>query len=162
MQLYFVRHGSAANKSGWTDDDALRPLTSSGRARFASAASALVSAKVLVPQLVISSPLVRARQTADLLCKTLDASVPLEVDERLGHEFDTDALRQILAEHPDVERLAVVGHNPSFAAVLCAILGDAEVDMRKGAIALVEITDATVPEGRLLWLAPTQLFPVAE
>jgi phosphohistidine phosphatase SixA len=158
VKLYFVRHGSAASKTTWKTDDGLRPLTPSGRQRFSAAAEALADAGVLDPALIVTSPLVRAEQTAKLLRKVLGGSTPIVFDARLGHEFDVAALAQILAEHNTEQSLAIIGHNPSFAAVLSAVVGGADIDVRKGAIALVEIDDVATPSGRLIWLAPPTLF----
>jgi phosphohistidine phosphatase len=159
MKLYFVRHATAARKSTWRQDDALRPLTRTGRQRFTVAVSSLVQAGALHPDLIITSPLVRAEQTAQLLGKALGRSVPVVEDARLGHEFDVLALRAILAEHRHARSIAIVGHNPSFANVLCEVVGDAELDVRKGAVALVELAAVAPPRGRLMWLAPPTIFP---
>lgn len=158
MELYFVRHATAARKATWTDDDDLRPLTDAGRQRFSTAAAALVQADALSPGLIVTSPLVRAVQTAELLGKTLGTSTPILQDPRLGHEFTVTALVQILAEHGSSSSLAIVGHNPSFAEVLSEVTGGTDVDVRKGAIALVTIPNPAEPVGRLLWLAPPTLF----
>jgi phosphohistidine phosphatase len=158
MNLFFVRHATAARKTTWTADDNLRPLTAAGHQRFLMAAAALVRAGALDPDLIVTSPLVRAVQTAELLGHALGTSTPILQDPRLGHEFNVTALAQILAEHHSSSSLAIVGHNPSFAAVLSEVTGGADVDVRKGAIALVAIPDPAEPIGRLLWLAPPTLF----
>jgi phosphohistidine phosphatase len=158
MKLYFVRHASAARKATWTDDDDLRPLTHVGRERFSTAVAALMLAQALDPEIIVTSPLVRAQQTAELLGKALATPAPIQQDARLGHTFDVKALAEILAEHRELSSFAIVGHNPSFAAVLSAVTGGIDVDVRKGAIALVTIPDPAEPIGRLLWLAPPTLF----
>jgi phosphohistidine phosphatase len=158
MKLYFVRHATAARKSTWREDDDLRPLTRTGRKRFRQAAESLVAAGMLTPELILTSPLVRAEQTAVILGRVLGPTVPIAEEWRLGHSFDVNDLRAILAQQPRVPSLAIVGHNPSMCEVLGHITGGAELDLRKGAVALVEITDATTPAGRLMWLAPPTLF----
>jgi phosphohistidine phosphatase SixA len=145
MKLYFVRHATAARKSTWRKDDDLRPLTRTGRARFTTAVDSL-------------SPLVRAVQSAAILDKALGGGVPIEEEYRLGHSFDLNDLRVLLAQRPRVGRLAIVGHNPSMCEVLSQLTGEGDLDLRKGAVALVEITDAKMPAGRLMWLAPPTLF----
>jgi phosphohistidine phosphatase len=159
MKLYFVRHATASSKATWRRDDDQRPLTRAGRQRFTVAALALVQARALRPDLIISSPLVRAEQTAEILAKALGWPVPLLVDERLGHEFDVSVLSALLAEHSDARSIAIVGHNPSFAAVLSEVVGDAVIDVRKGSVALVELAAVAPPRGRLMWLAPPTIFP---
>lgn len=158
MKLYFVRHAAASRKTTWAADDGLRPLTRTGKARFRAAARALATSGALAPTLIVTSPLVRARQTADILAKALPASVAVVEDERLAGDFDAAALHAILSDHRDVTALAIVGHNPSFTEVLSAVTGDANVNVRKGAVALVELNHVTVPSGRLMWLAPPELF----
>ncbi len=158
MKLYFVRHATAARKSTWRKDDDLRPLTRTGRVRFATAVDSLISAGVLSPQKILTSPLVRAVQSAAILDKALGGGVPIEEEYRLGHSFDLNDLRVLLAQKPRVSRLAIVGHNPSMCEVLSQLTGEGDLDLRKGAVALVEITDAKMPAGRLMWLAPPTLF----
>jgi phosphohistidine phosphatase len=162
MLVYFVRHATAANKSGWSADDDLRPLTPVGAARFSAAATALAAAGSLTPQLIVSSPLVRATQTAELLCRVVPAATRTVIDARLGHSFSAADFAQIIANYKDHESIAIIGHNPSFAAVLAAVIGDANIDVRKGSVALVDIIDASAPEGCLMWLAPPSLFGRAE
>jgi phosphohistidine phosphatase len=158
MQLYFVRHATAASKSTWTDSDDLRPLTRTGKQRFALACVTLVESGALHPDLIVTSPLVRARETAQLLERALPGDVPIIIDKRLGHDFDAEKLAAILAEHAKTPGVAIVGHNPSFAAVLSAVIGGADLNVRKGSVALVEISDAEKPAGCLMWLAPPSLF----
>ncbi|HEY5540663.1 MAG TPA: phosphohistidine phosphatase SixA [Coriobacteriia bacterium] len=159
MKLYFVRHATASSKARWSQDDELRPLTRAGRQRFSVAATSLVEARALQVDAIVTSPLVRARQTADILGKTLSDKVPIVEDARLGHEFDVAALEAVLAEHRGARSIAIVGHNPSFAAVLSEVVGGAVLDVRKGSVALVELEDASRAKGRLLWLAPPTIFP---
>ena len=158
MKLYFVRHATAARKSTWRKDDDLRPLTRVGRARFRAAMESLIAAGMLSPDRILTSPLVRAVQSAAILNKALGGGVPVEEEWRLGHTFDVNDLRALLARKPRVKSLAIVGHNPSMCEVLSQITGNGDLDLRKGAVALVEITDPKMPAGRLMWLAPPTLF----
>jgi phosphohistidine phosphatase len=154
MKLYFVRHATAARKSTWSKADDLRPLTRTGRARFRAVADSLVAAGAVDPERILTSPLVRAVQTATLLDNALGGGVPVEEDFRLGHTFNVDDLRELLDRRPRVRSLAIVGHNPSMCQVLAHITGDCDIDLRKGAVALVDITDPDAPSGRLMWLVP--------
>jgi len=158
MKLYFVRHATAARKSTWRKEDDLRPLTRGGRTRFRTAAQSLVAASALGPSRILTSPLVRAVQTADILSQALGGGVPVEKEWRLGHAFDVDDLRAILAQPSQEKSLAIVGHNPSMCEVLSHITGGSLLDLRKGSIALVDITDWKMPSGVLIWLASPVLF----
>jgi len=159
MRLYFIRHATASRKGTWLSDDDLRPLTRTGRQRFGVAANSLVETGSLTPDLILTSPLVRARQTADILGKALQGKTPVVEDARLGHGFDLDGLEAVLTEHATVRSIAIVGHNPSFTTVLSAVVGDADLEVRKGSVALVELEGTSPVSGRLLWLAPPTIFP---
>ena len=158
MNLYFVRHAAASSKSAWEQDDGLRPLTRTGRQRFSAACEALIGAGVLRPDVILTSPFARACETAQILRDALPSRADVVQDDRLEPGFNLAALSGILAERADITSVAIVGHNPSFASVLSAVIGGAQVEMRKGAVALVEIEDPTAASGRLLWLAPPTLF----
>jgi phosphohistidine phosphatase len=162
VDLYFVRHATAENKTSWSEGDASRPLSSTGRDRFARAAHSLATAGALTPELILTSPLVRAAQTAEILRAALADSAPVEVDERLGTSFDLQALRGLLSDHEDRRAIAIVGHNPSFGAVISALVGGGDIVVRKGAVALVEVTGSAPLSGRLLWIAPPALFASEE
>jgi len=158
MRLFVIRHATASRKTTWRKDDDLRPLTRSGRKRFRNAADALVRAGALRPDLILTSPLTRATQTAAILNKLLAVPVPVSEDRRLGHAFSAADLAAILREHRRVRSIAIVGHNPSLCEVLAQVTDGGDLDLRKGAIALVDVVDRESPRGRLLWLAPPSLF----
>ena len=158
MKLYFVRHATASRKTTWSDEDDLRPLTRSGRRRFRASASSLVASGALAPQRIVTSPLVRAAQTAAMLGKLLGGAAPIAEDWRLGHAFSLADLTAILAENRSARSLAIVGHNPSMCEVLGEFVGTADLDLRKGAIACVEVADPRGGHGRLMWLVPPALI----
>src|SRR5580765_5134354 len=74
MRIYLMRHGPAGNRDTWTDDDSLRPLTEKGERRTRAAADGL---KRLNPAIdvLLTSPLVRARQTAEIVGEALNLAV---------------------------------------------------------------------------------------
>jgi phosphohistidine phosphatase len=157
MELFFVRHGAAVGTSVWSGDDASRPLTKSGRKRFLAATRAVARCAAPPPDRIVSSPLVRAVQTAEILAEAFGGVTVIE-DEKLDPEFNLEALTAVLAEQADASVLAIVGHNPSFSEVLSTVTGARDLEMAKGAIALVRIDDRDKPKGQLVWLAPTSLF----
>src|SRR5262249_48637670 len=79
MRLYLMRHGPAGERATWTDDDQLRPLTEKGDRRMRSAAEGLKLLNPVVDTL-LSSPLVRARQTAEIV----GAAFNLPIDEHVA------------------------------------------------------------------------------
>jgi phosphohistidine phosphatase len=100
----------------------------------------------------VTSPKVRAEQTADLVGERLDASVT--VDDRLGGGFDLETLDELLTDVGDPERIIVVGHDPDFSETLSALCGP-QLEMKKGAFARIEVErPLRAGHGTLRWLLP--------
>src|SRR5690349_958844 len=108
IALHLLRHAHAGDPERWHGDDAERPLSDKGR-RQAERLGRLLAAVDDAPDLFITSPKVRARQTAELVAGELD--VPVVVDPRLGSGLDLSSLSDILLARPDAERPCVVGHD---------------------------------------------------
>ena len=109
MELYFLRHADAGVSGDWKGRDFERPLSDAGAARMTEEASAIAR---LHPALdaILTSPLLRARQTAEILAKTVQAEGVLIVDERLAPGFGAPELKKILAERRSCTGLLLVGH----------------------------------------------------
>jgi phosphohistidine phosphatase len=150
MHIYFIRHG-LADRSEWEGGDFDRPLTSEGRSRIKKTARRL-RALGFQPDLMITSPLARARQTAEIIAKVIGLGDELVVDERLDPGFDADRVRAIMGEHSGLEAVALVGHEPSFSTVISHLVGGARIVCKKGSIARVDIDPAAGSEGELVWL----------
>jgi phosphohistidine phosphatase len=153
--LYFVRHGAAEDTQTREGSDFDRPLTEKGRKQMTHVAKSLAKAQIEV-DLIVTSPLVRARDTATILAKRLGIDHVLD-DRRLADGFDVSALQAILHDHASVAYLMLVGHEPTISAVVGRVIGGAHVDFKKGAIACVDLP-APEATGTLLWLAPPKLF----
>jgi phosphohistidine phosphatase len=147
MQLYFLRHGEA-DWPGWTKPDDERPLTDFGKKEVRQVAKFLNRLKVR-PDLIVSSPLPRALQTAEVAAEQLKTK--LRQDEALEPGFGISELKTVLKRHPS-KVLMLVGHEPDFSSVISALTG-ASVKLSKAGVALVDI-DQEAQEGRLLWLFP--------
>ena len=147
MQLYFLRHGEA-DWPGWTKPDDERPLTDFGKKEVRQVAKFLNRLKVK-PDLIVTSPLPRALQTADVAAEQLKTK--LRQDEALEPGFGVSELRTVLKRHRS-KVLMLVGHEPDFSSVISALTG-ASVKLSKAGVALVDI-DQEAQEGRLLWLFP--------
>lgn len=106
MELCLVRHGIAVERDEHDGSDASRPLTPVGRSRMREAAAGLRT--LFLPELILTSPLLRARQTAEIVAEMCEA--PLQVLEVLG----TGEHRKVLAECARLgeARVALVGHEP--------------------------------------------------
>lgn len=150
-RLYLMRHGPAGFHGEWTADDDLRPLTPKGRDAVEAVAEQLARIAVEV-DCILTSPLTRALQTAEIVASRLGASKLVEIDPRLGPGFDTEALVGILAEHSSASALMLVGHEPDFSGIVSALIGGGAIDYKKGAVARVDLFATERPAGSLVWL----------
>jgi phosphohistidine phosphatase len=147
MQLYFLRHGEA-DWPGWTKLDDERPLTDSGKKEVRQLAKFLNRLKVR-PDLVVTSPLPRASQTAEIAAEQLKTK--LRQDKALEPGFGISELWTLLKRHGS-KVLMLVGHEPDFTGVISALTG-ASLKLSKAGVVLVDI-DPETQQGRLLWLFP--------
>jgi phosphohistidine phosphatase len=130
VRLYLVRHAEAAR--GEPDD--LRPLTASGRAA-ARALGVQLAADGAHPEAVLTSPLLRARETAAELCRALGGTP--EPDERLAPGATSEGVRAAVAGRGD--EVVVVGHQPDCGRI-AAELGGTEPSFPPAGLAIVELT----------------------
>jgi len=147
MQLYFLRHGEA-DWPDWKKSDNERPLTESGKKEMREVAKFLDRLKVR-PDLIVTSPLPRASQTAKIAAECLNAK--LRTDELISPGFGKDQLRTVLKRHR-AKVLMLVGHEPDFTQIISELTG-ASLKLSKAGVALVDV-DLESEEGKLLWLFP--------
>jgi phosphohistidine phosphatase len=133
-QLWLLRHGEAVPHEG--DDDA-RALTERGREQSRAAGRALAALEIPI-HLCLTSPKVRARETAELACEALRVEPVEHAPLRAGFAVG-DALA--LLGGADDERVLVVGHEPDFSQVVHDLTG-ARIDLKKGGIAGVRLDGA--------------------
>lgn len=152
MQLYLIRHAKAVERSFDIPED-FRYLTPEGRERFRHICS-LLRKKGLAPVAIVSSPLVRAVQTAEILAEVLAFGGPLTVDEALAPGFNLEGLLKVFVRHPGVTSLACVGHEPDLSDLGATLLGMAgALSLSKGGVLALE-WDPEQPDkpARFLWL----------
>ena len=99
MLCYFLRHGPAGDATKWQGSDFDRPLTQDGIKRIAREAKTIAALEV-VPDAIVTSPLVRARQTAEIVADELKLRERLRQDDRVGLGFSAARLTEILRDHP--------------------------------------------------------------
>jgi len=156
MELYLLRHAHAGDPAKWTGDDAVRPLSARGRAQCERLGSFLASIGFR-PDAIVSSPLARALETAELVAGSLGAAVTL--DDRLGIGFDMAALGDLVRDSGAWTRLVVVGHDPDFSELLAELTGAPSIPMRKATLARVDLEPPPTPgAGTLRWLVPPDLL----
>jgi phosphohistidine phosphatase SixA len=102
--------------------------------------------------LVLTSPLIRCRQTADIVCERLGGE-PRE-DRRLAPGMSLGELEDALLEHPGAGVVLVCGHQPDLSVVTAALTGGGHVEFKKGSLALLDVEAARPAGGRLRALYP--------
>ncbi len=138
MDLIMIRHGKAGerNPETWPDDD-LRPLTKEGMAELRIVLKSMRKMGVEFDFLV-TSPLVRARQTADIVAEAYAWDEPPQESEVLGHGCTAVGVLKLLAKFPPDSTVAIVGHEPDFSRIAAQLVGksgDARLDFKKGGAA---------------------------
>lgn len=161
MKLYLVRHAWAGQHGDprWPDD-ALRPLTKDGAKRFAAVAKRLDSIGV-APGLVATSPLVRARETAEILIRHLAEEPELIELEELAPGSQLERLIAWTNQHARDRDVAWVGHAPDIDSWAGGLLGMASSAFRinKGAVAAIEFEDRiSRGAGELRWLVTARVL----
>ncbi len=165
-RLYLVRHGIAAEPADFSGPDTWRPLTPKGRRRFRRLARELArledpTGPTPLPTLVVSSPLVRAVQTAELLAAALRVDT-IEIHPDLTPEGDGVRLLRWLATWlEEGQGVALVGHDPSISWLLAHLAElsprDAgRVRFRKGCIVRIDVAalPAVKDSQSRWWLSP--------
>ena len=121
MIIHLVRHAEAIERSPQVLEEH-RFLTRRGRKRFRQVAKSL--AKLAIdPDVILTSPLVRAVQTADILAEALRFKGDIVVAPQLASGFRPEALEPLLAEYAQAKEIALVGHEPDLGLVTQALLG---------------------------------------
>ena len=156
MRVFFLRHGKA-DRAQWHGDDDARPLTAEGEEAMRREAKAL-RAMDLALDVIVTSPLARARRTAELVADELGLRERLVEDDRLAHGFDARRLEQVLAAHGPAESVMVVGHEPDFSAAVAELIGGGDIVMKKGGLARVDVTVPVAGGGQLVWLLTPPLL----
>jgi len=157
VRCYFLRHGIAAEPDAWTGSDYDRPLTREGRERMAREARAIGELGFDF-ELIVTSPLVRARETAEILADRLAMRDRVVQDPRLGGGFNQERLAAMLGERPTVQSIVLVGHEPTMSATIGRVIGNASIELKKAALAGIELFDPSAPHGTLICLIPPRVL----
>lgn len=164
MILYIIRHAWAGQfgDPDWPDDSQ-RPLTAQGKKRFADVVKALAQ-RDFAPELVVTSPLTRCRQTAELVVKGVKGKPKLVQRDELQPGSNLEGLLTWTAEEGgDGQEIAWVGHNPDVEEMTAALIGDPGSHLRfaKGAVAALQFPGLPkLREGELRWLVTAKILGV--
>jgi phosphohistidine phosphatase len=153
MRVYFLRHGQAAARGEWGGADSERPLTEAGVELMRREAEGMKRLGLGL-EIIITSPSVRAAQTAAIVAEHLDMRGRLMRDERLAPGFGPRKLAEILHENEMAAAVLLVGHEPDFSETVSDLIGGARLVFKKGALARVDLPEHSVRRGDLVWLVP--------
>jgi len=141
MIIYFVRHASAGEHLSNPKKDEKRPLDAEGIEQCGFVGRALAALNVQ-PDVIISSPLKRATQTASLIGNEIGYEAKLQLEAAMKPEGSFTDFRRMLEKYSKHEAIMLVGHNPSITDFLAKIIAksgcEALIDFKKGAVARVE------------------------
>ena len=152
MLLDLLRHVDAGDPMAWDGPDGARPISDKGRKQAKRLGDHLRSIG-FETEAVITSPKLRAAQTAEIVADRIDMTV-ME-DERLAGSLDLETVERILRDAGDPERAMLVGHDPDFSELVSVLCAAAGVAMRKGALARIEVDRPLhAGGGTLRWLLP--------
>jgi phosphohistidine phosphatase len=152
MQVYLLRHGIAEEgRIGMNDSD--RELTTEGRRRLRETLRALASAEVN-PSLIVSSPLTRAVQTAEIASSVFKTKASVLRTKALAPSAAVEQVWDEIRAHRGEPELMLVGHEPQFSILAAYLLGARElrVDFKKGAVLRLDVEAfGSQPKGTLRW-----------
>jgi phosphohistidine phosphatase len=157
MELYILRHGIAEDHH--SGGDAQRALTDEGRRKLRRVLERAAKAKA-EPSLILSSPYVRARQTAELAAEVLGYGRKIVETDALIPEGSPEALWEEIRAHRQESAVLIAGHQPMLSSTLAWLLGsaDVQIEMKKGALARIDLDRfGPRPGGVLQWLLTARL-----
>jgi phosphohistidine phosphatase len=163
LELYLIRHGEAEERGDDYPDDTKRPLTRKGMAKLRKQARALNALGIGFDR-NLTSPLVRTRQTAEILAQGLKPTPPLESIAALAPEGAPAAVIDAVGQHAKKGRVALVGHEPNLGELAAHLVGaGAPIPFKKGAICRIDFEKfPPVEAGELKWfVTPKMLIETA-
>jgi phosphohistidine phosphatase len=155
-ELHLLRHAHAGDPSTWDGPDERRPLSDKGE-KQAERLGTFLAQVGFKPDAIITSPKVRAKQTAEIVAHHL--GLPVAVDDRLAEGVGLTTVEEILRDAGDPSRPVLVGHDPDFSQLVSTLADTARVPMKKGALVRID-TDRPLAAGggTLSWLVPPDLL----
>jgi len=168
MELYILRHAIALERGApEVRHDSERPLTPAGAKKMKRIARGMLLLK-MPPELILTSPFLRARQTAEIVAREFAAASVLELSAHLEPGGDRESLMGMLAErYAALERVLLVGHEPSLSELIAVLISGDErtsVMMKKGGLCKLHLDEPRYGRcATLEWLlTPRQLVHLAE
>lgn len=162
MRIYLIRHSNAIDigTEGY-EDDSQRPLTEKGCSKMEQTAAALNKLGVK-PDLIVSSPYIRAQQTAELLAKGLKYKKEIEQNEALIPMGEADTIIGEINEKYMVAELMLVGHEPSLSLLIGSLIAanpEMSITLKKGSVCCLAADDLRVARrASIEWLLTPKIL----
>lgn len=167
MHLFIIRHAVAEEREEFAKkntDDSLRPLTGKGKKKLQKMILSLEKEFEKL-DLVVTSPYLRAKQSAQVVSDIMDNAKVVECAELVPHAPPQSLVKWIKTHCGSCKRIAVVGHEPHISSFTSYVLsGDPKesfVEMKKSSVALIEVgnfEDMTPSKAKLQWLASPRMM----
>jgi phosphohistidine phosphatase len=161
MKLYIVRHGIAVPYTSFGISEEDRPLTPEGVDKMKRTAKGL-HALGATPELVLSSPLPRALQTAEIVLAACGENIPLKLLPALVPGGNRTEIYHELGKHASLESIMLVGHQPSLGQIACDIAfgnPDNYLELKKGGACALQLESVKPrPRGSLIWLMTSSIL----
>lgn len=158
-ELYLIRHAIAAERGDdWPDDDK-RPLTEGGKSLFKECVDGLASLDVAVDE-IFTSPLIRAKQTAELLAAGLSGQPAVKILDALSPGHSPSSVLAQLARTARRRRMALVGHEPGLGELAAHLIGAGRaLPFKKGGVCRIDVESLTsrLP-GALTWFVTPKVL----
>jgi phosphohistidine phosphatase len=156
MNLFILRHAEAVQQAA---SDAERALTEKG-VKQAKTVGRFCAEQGIKPDVILASPLVRARDTALLVACGLEAKNRVQIDDALRPGMDMARGLEVLQARGDCDNVMIVGHEPDLSAFCAGLLGaKAEtVHLRKAGLAKLSLPELTAGAATLEFLLPVKFL----
>jgi phosphohistidine phosphatase len=153
MKIYLLRHGEA-DWPGWTGDDDERPLNEDGQKEMRRVAKFLANLNV-APQTILTSPLPRALQTAQIAHKQIGGEL---IEEAALSPGATPRKVRALLKERAADAIMLVGHEPDFSGLIHDFTGG-HAKMPKAGLARIDLHESEIERGKgtLIWLLPPKI-----
>lgn len=159
FELYLIRHGVAAERGENFPDDSKRPLTNEGVQKLRKEAKALAALDIVL-DVILTSPLVRARQTAEVVAAAFRNAPPVMTMASLAPGSSHNAIIEELAKQHRRHRIAMVGHEPGLGELGGRLIGGRRpLEFKKGAVCRIDV--AALPPtgpGQLRWFLTPRIM----
>ena len=138
-ELYLIRHGLAEEQGDAWPDDSKRPLTEDGMSRLRKGARGLAALGVSF-DVVLTSPLVRTKQTADIVAGAFEPRPPIVTEDALAPGGSVQTVLADLEKQSRRKRIALVGHEPGIGELAARLAGSRHpFEFKKGAVCRIDV-----------------------